>query len=150
MCQLSSFSRGLHWWHLIIQKYNYKVSTIDLWATDTSRGRGGVILLTKLRVVGILRPLWSNVHPPLPHILGPLKNVQNVKMPHLWRQQCLAACLRRDAGKELANHVLMGILGVFSQVLWKGWCRWVWGIQRMEAALFDILQRNRETWRRKF
>ena len=104
MCQLSSFSRGLHWWHLIIRsdqslsrarlfatpwiaacqaslsitnswsslrltsiesvmpsshlilcrpllflppippsikKYNYKVSTLDLWATDTSRQRRG-------------------------------------------------------------------------------------------------------------
>ena len=44
----------------------------------------------------------------------------------------------------------MGVLGMFLQVLWKGWCKWVWGIQRAEAALFDILQKKRNTWRRRF
>lgn len=97
-------------------------------ATKMSRDRGGMILLTKVRVVGILRTLWSSAHSLLLLVfLGLLKDVQNVNVPSLWRQQCLAPCLRREEDEESANPVLMGVLGQLLQVPWKGWCRWVGG-----------------------
>lgn len=63
--QLSSFPKGLLDDIQLYKNIVKRSSTLDFSvATKTSRDGGGMILLTKLRVIEIMRRLWSNTRPP--------------------------------------------------------------------------------------